>query len=217
MPFDHNDHYHRTLLRLVPPGGRTALDVGCGTGRFARRLAGLGLRVDAVDPSAEVIAAARAATPGGGPRFQVADVTRLDLPAGHYDFVSCLASLHHMPFETVTALRATLAPGGVLAVLGCYAERFPADLPWSLTAVAANAGARLSVAAWERVTGAAGPPPTQAPAQAPTQGSTRAPTRAPVAAPEMSLAEIRSRAAALLPGCTIRRLLFWRYLLVFRA
>jgi len=29
MPFDHNDDYHR----LLPRGCRTALDVGCGTGR----------------------------------------------------------------------------------------------------------------------------------------------------------------------------------------
>ncbi|NDZ99780.1 methyltransferase domain-containing protein, partial [Streptomyces sp. SID10116] len=51
MPFDHNDHYHPLLLRNLPPGGRTALDVGCGTGRFARRLAARGYEVDALDPS----------------------------------------------------------------------------------------------------------------------------------------------------------------------
>ncbi len=66
MPFDHNDHYHPLLLRHLPPHGRTALDVGCGTGRFARRLAARGYEVDALDPSQEVIAAAEAA--GGGPR-----------------------------------------------------------------------------------------------------------------------------------------------------
>lgn len=51
MPFDHNDHYHRLLLRQVPRNCGAALDVGCGTGRFARRLARLGMEVDAVDPS----------------------------------------------------------------------------------------------------------------------------------------------------------------------
>ncbi|MGW2259043.1 hypothetical protein ACWEJP_04365 [Streptomyces sp. NPDC004749] len=34
--------------------------------------------------------------------------------------------------------------------------------------------------------------------------------------PAVPLAEIRREAAVLLPGCNIRRLLFWRYLLVFR-
>ncbi|MGW6404449.1 class I SAM-dependent methyltransferase [Streptomyces sp. NPDC055134] len=59
MPFDHNDHYHRLLLRQLPKEGREesrgegrrALDIGCGTGRFARRLAGRGYEVDALDPS----------------------------------------------------------------------------------------------------------------------------------------------------------------------
>ncbi|CAM5416283.1 Ubiquinone biosynthesis O-methyltransferase, mitochondrial [Streptomyces alboniger] len=122
MPFDHNDHYHRLLLRKLPPHGRTALDIGCGTGRFARLLAARGYEVDALDPSAEVIAEARALGGEGNPRFRGADVTEEELPEGHYDAITCLASLHHMPFGTVTRLRAALAPGGTLLVLGCYAE-----------------------------------------------------------------------------------------------
>ncbi|SET90779.1 class I SAM-dependent methyltransferase [Nonomuraea wenchangensis] len=194
MPFDHNDHYHRTLLRRVPPGCARALDVGCGAGRFARRLAARGIEVDAVDPAAEVIEAARAA--GGGPRFLHADITDMELPEGHYDFVSCLASIHHVPFATVSRLRRALAPGGVLAVLGCYRETSAADLAWSLAAVPVNAVARAAVTVRERG-GESG-------------------VRAPVRQPEMSLAEIRGEAAGLLPGARIRRLLFWRYLLVHR-
>jgi SAM-dependent methyltransferase len=55
MPFDHNDHYHRLLLRHIPPGARTGRDAGCGTGRFARRLAARGIAVDAVVPSREAV------------------------------------------------------------------------------------------------------------------------------------------------------------------
>src|SRR5690348_11518556 len=89
MPFDHNDHYHRLLLRKLPKQGRTALDVGCGTGRFARRLAARGCAVDAVDPAAEVLGAARRI--GGGPRFRRTDVASAGLPKGHYDVITCLA------------------------------------------------------------------------------------------------------------------------------
>ncbi|MFF9786916.1 class I SAM-dependent methyltransferase [Streptomyces nigrescens] len=204
MPFDHNDHYHRLLLRHLPRDCRTALDVGCGTGRFARRLAGLGLDVHAVDPSAEVLAQARAAdaevADGGGlPRYEHADITQLELPDGHYGFISCLASLHHMPFDTVTALRKALAPGGVLVVLGCFQEKSPADWGWGLAAAPVNAGIRLAVGASERL-----------------RPSGTAPVKPPVAPPGMPLPRIRREAAALLPGCRIRRLLFWRYLLVFR-
>jgi 2-polyprenyl-3-methyl-5-hydroxy-6-metoxy-1,4-benzoquinol methylase len=202
MPFDHNDHYHRLLLRHAPRGGGAALDVGCGTGRFARRLAGLGLDVDAVDPSAEMIAEARARSAvGRGPSFEQGDVTEMELPRGHYDFISCLASLHHMPFATVAALRGALAPGGVLVVLGCYPERTPADRAWSLAAVPVNAVARLAVGVTDRC-------------RAGKRG--RCVKRPPVRQPDMALADIRREAAVLLPGAGVRRLLFWRYLLVFR-
>ncbi|WP_051732128.1 class I SAM-dependent methyltransferase [Kitasatospora phosalacinea] len=207
MPFNHNDHYHRLLLRHLPPGCRTALDVGCGTGRFARRLAASGIEVDAVDPSAEAIEAARAlaavGADGRAPRFRHADVTRVELPRAHYDFISCLASLHHMPFETVRTLRESLAPGGVLVVLGCYPEESRTDWLWSLAAVPVNAAARTAVALAERIRGTrpAGPDAV----------------RAPVAPPMMTYARTRREAAGLLPGARMRRLLFWRYLLVFRA
>jgi SAM-dependent methyltransferase len=207
VPFDHNDHYHRLLLRQLPPNCRTALDVGCGTGRFARRLAERGVEVDAIDPSGEVIAAARALSggtrAGREPRFACGDVTEMELPQGRYDVISCLASLHHMPFGTVSALRAALAPGGVLMVLGCYPERTRTDWAWSLAAVPVNAAARLGVAARDALR----------PAQARAAGVR---IEAPVRQPTMPLHDIRREAAALLPGSTVRRLLFWRYLLVFR-
>ncbi len=206
MPFDHNDHYHRLLLRQVPRNCGAALDVGCGTGRFARRLAGLGIEVDAIDPSGEVIAAATALSESAGearsPRFRQADVTDIELPKGHYDFISCLASLHHMPFNTVAALRDALALGGVLVILGCYPEMTPLDWTWSLAAVPVNAVTRLAVAAADKIRPAALAGPGQA--------------KAPVMPPTMPLPEIRRQAAELLPGCRIRRLLFWRYVLVFR-
>ena len=201
MPFDHNDHYHRLLLRQLPPGCRTALDVGCGTGRFARRLAQRGLEVDAVDRSAEVLAAARGAPapPAGRVRYLLADVTRMRLPAGRYDVISCLASLHHLPFATVAALRQALAPGGVLVVLGCYRQRTATDYAVALAAAPLNLAARLAVAAAERARGRAPGPP-----------------RPPIRLAAMPLGQVREQAARLLPGCTVRRLLFWRYLLVFR-
>ncbi|MET7922590.1 class I SAM-dependent methyltransferase [Streptomyces sp. NPDC005349] len=194
MPFDHNDHYHRLLLRHLPSGGRTTLDAGCGTDRFARRLAGRGYEVDALDPSPQVVAAAESI--GGGPRYRRADVTTTDLPRGHYDVTTCLASLHHMPFATVTRLREALAPGGVLLVLGCYAG----ITRWDLMAVPANAVARAAVHVSERLRGAA-PPPLQA----------------PVRQPDMSLTDIRTEATRLLPGSQVRQLLFWRYLLTYNA
>lgn len=192
MPFDHNDHYHRLLLRHVPPGARTALDVGCGTGRFARRLVGLGCRVDALDPDPETLAAAEAS--GGGPRYRRADAATEPLPSGHYDVITCLASLHHMPFTTLTRIRDALAPGGRLLVLGCYAGHTALDV----VASPANAVARAAVFATERARGIRTPP-----------------RKAPVRQPEMRLPRIRAEADRLLPGSEVRQLLYWRYLLTY--
>lgn len=190
MTFNHNDHYHPVLIKQIPDGARRALDVGCGTGRFARALAARGLDVDAVDPDKAVIHAAT----GTGVTYIHGDITTMELPAGHYDYISCLASLHHVPFDMVRKLRAALAPGGVLAVLGCYRMSAPSDYLLDLVAIPANAAMRLALIR----------------RPAPEVG-------APVRAASMTLEEIRSEAATLLPGARIRRLVFWRYLLTYQA
>jgi SAM-dependent methyltransferase len=201
MPFNHNHHYHPLLLDLLPPGPGIALDVGCGTGRFARRLAATGMAVEAVDVSAAMVeAAAGLGSPGPGEIvYRRADVTTDALPEAHYDYISCLASLHHMPFETVAKLRRALVPGGVLVVLGLAKPSTPADWALAIAAVPVNALARLVVYAGERLNGGpeAGP-------------------QAPVADDYPTLAELRRESARLLPGSTVRPLLFWRTLITYR-
>ncbi|WP_197320275.1 bifunctional 2-polyprenyl-6-hydroxyphenol methylase/3-demethylubiquinol 3-O-methyltransferase UbiG [Saccharomonospora sp. NB11] len=201
MPFDHNDVYHPLLLRLAPAGARRALDVGCGTGTLARKLAARGLDVDAVDPAGEVVAVAEAlGSPGPGTvSYRRADVTALSLPSRHYDLVTCVASLHHMPFGTVTALRESLSPGGVLAVLGLAHASTMLDRAVWLGSVPINLLATAVVAAAERLGGGRDPLP-----------------RAPIRDWDMSLADVRRESARLLPGSRVRVLPFWRYLLTYR-
>jgi ubiquinone/menaquinone biosynthesis C-methylase UbiE len=56
----HNSHYHPFVLRQLPQHLGEALEVGCGTGEFARLLAERCERVVAVDLSPRMIEAARA-------------------------------------------------------------------------------------------------------------------------------------------------------------
>ena len=201
VPFSHNDHYHPLLLRQVPAGARTALDVGCGTGKFARRLAAAGLTVHAVDASSEVIELARAlGTPGPGTiEYQQADIRSLSLPTDHYDFISCLASIHHVPFDTVRALRQALAPGGILVILGLARPRSAIDLlKWVILGPPLNLVARLMVWAGERL-----------------NGGVDYSLKPPIRSETMTMTEIRHKSDVLLPGRTVKPLLFWRYLLVF--
>lgn len=197
MPFNHNHHYHRLLLRKVPEHARTALDVGCGHGLFARRLEQRGLDVDAIDPAGEVIEIAKQQSNGSKVRFRTADATTCEL--GTYDYISALASLHHMPFDTVSRLRDALNPGGTLAVLGLYDDR-PSDRWIDVAAIPANVVAKLVVYAAERVRGL---PPEQQP-YPPAKGT------------DLTWEQLKQDSSRLLPGRTMRRLVFWRYLMVYR-
>ena len=67
---DENNTFHNLLVRpamerlmTVQPGDRV-LDIGCGNGNYARKLAELGVRVMAIDASEEMIERARARSEG---------------------------------------------------------------------------------------------------------------------------------------------------------
>ncbi len=68
----------RLVDAMVPRGARV-LDAGCGTGRVGAELAARGHAVVGVDADPALVEAARADHPG--PRWLVADLAELDLPA----------------------------------------------------------------------------------------------------------------------------------------
>lgn len=76
---------------------RALLDVGCGTGRHALRLAARGARVDAVDFSAGMLAKARAKPSAARVRFVEHDLaTRLPYDDGAFDRVVCGLVIDHI-------------------------------------------------------------------------------------------------------------------------
>ena len=114
----------------VRPGQR-ALDVGCGTGYFARLLARVvgpeGLVVG-VDPSPAMIAyATRKAGRASNCRFQVGTAESLDFPADHFDVVVSSLMLHHLPADlrvpALREMRRVLRPGGTLLVAEAQVPR----------------------------------------------------------------------------------------------
>src|SRR5437763_4997070 len=117
-----NNDYHDFLLRHVPHGCVDVLEVGCGTGAFSRRLAQRAQSVTAIDLSSEMIRVARSrSTQLSNIDFEVANVVSRDFPAGHFDCIATIATLHHLPMRAaLLKLIAALKPGGVLIVLDLF-------------------------------------------------------------------------------------------------
>ena len=102
------------LLGSLPPGD--ALDVACGTGRHAGRLASLGHEVSGVDASPGMLDVARRNVPGVG--FTLGDVHALPVADASVDVVTyALALCHVEEIEPVFAeLARILRPGGHLVL-----------------------------------------------------------------------------------------------------
>ncbi len=127
VPFfvSHPDESLDAWLRDGPLRGGRALELGCGPGRNALRLAAAGYEVDAVDLSPTAIAWARErATDTPGVRFHRADIFAMDLPHETYDLIYDSGCLHHLaPHRRISYLALLdryLAPGGHFG-LACFA------------------------------------------------------------------------------------------------
>jgi SAM-dependent methyltransferase len=108
-----------TFAELVQAGGAGPVaDLGCGPGRVAAHLHGLGLDVFGVDLSPAMVEVARRYHPGL--RFDQGSMTELDLADGSLAGIVAWYSVIHTPPEQLPVVfgefHRTLAPGGRLLV-----------------------------------------------------------------------------------------------------
>ena len=108
---------------------RIVLDLGCGLGEIARRMAPRLERVDALDPSGPMLDSARALPGGTDPRIRWIHRAAEDFVYPHgYALVVAAQSLHWMDWERVMpALGASLSPRGMLAIVIGHP---PITAPW---------------------------------------------------------------------------------------
>ena len=98
--FDEPHSHFMALLRdrfdSLPQSG-VALDLGCGPGDISRRFSTAfpGWRIDGIDGSAVMLAAARAMTPSDAP-IQYIEVLLPSAPTGQYDLIFSNSLLHHL-------------------------------------------------------------------------------------------------------------------------
>jgi SAM-dependent methyltransferase len=119
--------------------GRRALVVGCGLGRDAEFVAGLGYATTAFDISPTAVRDARARHPSSPVDYRVADL--LDPPpewAQAFDLVVESNTVQALPRDlrarATSSVASFLAPGGTLLVLAAALEApSPVGPPWPLT------------------------------------------------------------------------------------
>lgn len=93
-----------------------ALDIGCGEGRFCRRLKERGIAATGIDPTAALLDAARARDPGGDYRAGRAEA--LPVADAAFDLVVSYLSLIDIAGleEAIAEMARVLRPGGTLLI-----------------------------------------------------------------------------------------------------
>jgi SAM-dependent methyltransferase len=201
-PWNHNEHFHGWILDNLPARRRAAVDVGCGTGVLAGKLAPHFARVTGIDADAGMAAAASARL-AHDPRVSIRQCSFGQFAGaagdGGADLITLGAVLHHLDLEdTLARIPGLLAPSGRLLVVGLARVDSLPDLVVDLISTAVNP-----------VMGLIKHPRLARPPRAPAAGQPVMPVRDPAT----TLAEIAAAARAPLPGATVRRRLFFRYTL----
>jgi SAM-dependent methyltransferase len=191
-PWNHNIAYFRFIVKSAHSRPRrSALDVGSGDGMLAARLAASIPAVIGLDLHPRQTDGATAAYPAiDGLRFETGDVLTSPVTGEPFDFVTCCATLHHLPLrDGLVRLRELTAPGGTLVVVGL--ARNVSVLDWILSG--------LSVL----------------PVRIARAGRGWHDHGAPKRDPEEGWAQTRRVVLDLLPGARFRRRLYWRYSVVW--
>ncbi|HET9975413.1 MAG TPA: class I SAM-dependent methyltransferase, partial [Streptosporangiaceae bacterium] len=190
-PWNINIYYDARLSACVPAAAAAVLDVGCGDGFLAARLARRVPLVVGIDIDAPVLSRARARFPDTPVTWCHGDILTQPLEPGSFDAVVSNAALHHLPDARAALRRLSqlVRPGGNLAVVG-FTRMECRELPWAVTAFVSRGVAIRLRGKWEHTAPQAWPPPD-------------------------TFRRFRQAVREILPGARIRRLLMGRYLLTW--
>lgn len=204
-----NNHYHDFLVRHLSSSCKKALEIGCGTGAFSRRLAERSEQVIALDLSSEMIRVARArSTHLQNIEYRCADVMSCGFPHEGFDCVASIATVHHLPLrEVILKLKEWVALDGILLIVDLFEPERKLSEPAGLrdgllnvVAMGVSGGLRL-------IHNGRLKPPKQVRAAWAEHGKTDSYPTMP---------EVRDLCAEILPGARVRQHLLWRYSIVWR-
>ena len=108
----------------LPSGGGTGMDVGCGSGRWAKMVAPRVAHLHLIDVSSAALAVARENLAGAeNVSFINASVGEIPLPDASQDFAYALGVLHHVPDteQAIAEIAKKLKPGAPFLIYLYYA------------------------------------------------------------------------------------------------
>ena len=196
-----NNQYHDSLLKHVPEHCENALEIGCGTGAFARVLAKRCKQVVALDLAAEMIRVARSrSSQFENLKFQLADAMTWDFPQSQFDFVCSIATLHHLEQrELLLKIKDALKPRGVLVVLDLVQSDSLTERMCDVVGLGVSGSLRLLHNGRLK-------PPREVRKAWEQHGKHDS---------YLTMKQVRALADEILPGSSVERCLLWRYMLVY--
>lgn len=109
------------LAAIPATGAQELMDVACGTGMLAERLAERrpDLRVTGIDISPDMLAVARHRLPGGQFDWKVGKAEALPVEGESYDVLTCNSAFHlvQAPEQALAEFHRVLKPGGVFVLV----------------------------------------------------------------------------------------------------
>jgi ubiquinone/menaquinone biosynthesis C-methylase UbiE len=119
-----DDYFRIFPWAMLPPGGGTGADIGCGTGRWSMLVAPRVAHLHLLDPSAQALAVARQnLKSASNVSFHTASVADMPVADASLDFAYSLGVLHHVPDTqaAIDAIAKKLKPGAPFLAYLYYA------------------------------------------------------------------------------------------------
>lgn len=191
--WNHNTIYHKLILKHLPRSLNSALDIGSGLGTFSYKLSSIFSDVNSLEPDNQSIELSMKKF-GSKKNIHYINTSfeNHNFASEKYDFISTIASIHHMDFKpALIKMSGLLKPGGKLVILGLFRESSISDLFISLIAILPNLIMNTLF-------------------KDEADNSKMITTR-----PQMSIKEIKEASKDILGDFKFRRHLFWRYSIIY--
>lgn len=192
--WNHNTHYHNLILSILSENCGSALDIGSGLGLFSSKLSSVFKEVYSIEPDSSSVEYSKEKYKALKNISYITDpFIEHHFDGQKFDFISAIASVHHMDLEnTLKKMKTLIKSGGSIVILGLYRESSLIDFFISLIAILPNLFMNLRLKKNK------------------TDNCEMITTR-----PMMTIGEIKNTADKVFGEYRFKRHLFWRYSLVY--